>query len=97
VYHGLDVCSVTQSWIDHNLPFVSGLSERSPISLQTLRGLLLLFSSLHDLGKFSVTFQNLRPDLLKELQERESRKEYRVRHDSLGWSRCSRFDVTRAK
>ena len=88
VYHGLDACSVAQSWIEHNLPFVNDLAKRSAVSFQTLKGLLCLFSSLHDAGKFSVTFQNLRPDLLMKLQGRESGKYYdpcKARHDSLGW------------
>lgn len=87
-YHGLDVASVTQSWIDHNVSFVRQLSERTALSAATIRNLLLLFSALHDAGKFSVTFQNLRPDLYLWLQEEESKRRYdskNARHDDMGW------------
>ena len=87
-YHGLDTASVTQSWIDHNLPFACELSDRTALSLPTVRGLLMLFSALHDAGKFSVTFQNLRRDLYQRLQGEKSNKRYdsdKARHDNLGW------------
>jgi CRISPR-associated endonuclease/helicase Cas3 len=40
---------------------------------------------LHDIGKFAVTFQALRPDLLKLLQQRATDKVSKERHDTLGY------------
>ena len=46
---------------------------------------LTFWLALHDLGKFSTSFQNQRPDLLVQLQGRSSTKAYSgTRHDSLG-------------
>lgn len=45
---------------------------------------LIMLLALHDIGKFSESFQNVRPDLLEQLQSLTSRKQYQTRHDSLG-------------
>lgn len=83
-YHCLDVAAVGRSLLLsnalllHRFTAVTGLNEFTCISL------MLLFLALHDVGKFSESFQNLKPDLLKKLQATTSRKPYTVRHDSLG-------------
>jgi CRISPR-associated endonuclease/helicase Cas3 len=45
---------------------------------------LVLMLALHDIGKFSENFQNLRSDLLEQLQAITSKKPYTTKHDSLG-------------
>lgn len=44
--------------------------------------------ALHDVGKFSDGFQNLRPDLLQNMQERTTQATYVERHDALGYRLC---------
>ena len=40
--------------------------------------------ALHDIGKFSGRFQNLRPDIMERLQGRTCENEYTVYHDDMG-------------
>lgn len=59
---------------------LTGLAEES------LLAWLSFLLAIHDLGKFSDGFQNLRPDLFQSLQEgRATRASYDERHDTLGW------------
>jgi CRISPR-associated endonuclease/helicase Cas3 len=46
---------------------------------------MVFLLAVHDLGKFAESFQNLRPDLLQALQQRQSTKSYPLRHDTLGF------------
>lgn len=84
-YHCLDVAAVgnillnQNEWIRKQLASAMGLDEQLCVRWLTL------FLALHDIGKFSESFQNLRPDLLEALQGRTSSKVYSVRHDSLGY------------
>jgi len=83
-YHCLDVAAVG----DVLLHLHSGLRKR----LSRLSGLdddvcykwIVYFLAIHDLGKFSESFQNLRPDILLALQDKQSEKAYSLRHDTLG-------------
>ncbi|HHJ80460.1 MAG TPA: CRISPR-associated endonuclease Cas3'', partial [Candidatus Tenderia electrophaga] len=83
-YHCLDVAAVGQVLLarHHHLKMrllgLSGLDEGS------FTKWVLFYLAIHDLGKFSESFQNLRPDLLVRLQGRASDKAYSLRHDSLG-------------
>ncbi|MBF0160449.1 MAG: CRISPR-associated helicase Cas3', partial [Magnetococcales bacterium] len=60
-------------------------AEALHCSEDVLRNWIGYFLAIHDTGKFSISFQNLRPELLKELQNRESKIDYGRRHDGLGW------------
>lgn len=51
----------------------------------THSGTLPFFTALHDLGKFTEAFQNLRPDLLLRLQHKTSSLKYITRHDTAGF------------
>lgn len=84
-YHGIDASSVAREWIDCHISFMQELSIAVKIPLDTLSSLFLFFIALHDVGKFSVTFQKLCPDLLQKLQDCTSKKQYIIRHDQLGW------------
>jgi len=83
-YHCLDVAAVGHVLLSknpvlrHKFAAITGLGEDTCIRW------LVLFLAFHDIGKFAESFQNLRPDLLKKLQTATSRKQYTVRHDSLG-------------
>lgn len=83
-YHCLDVAAVGYSLLLNSptlrqkISIITGLEEA--ICIHWIR----MGLALHDIGKFSETFQNLRPDLLKQLQGITSNKDYTVRHDSLG-------------
>lgn len=84
VYHCLDVAAVGHSLLSSNAALrqkftaVTGLEERVCLAW------IVMFLVLHDIGKFSATFQNLRSDILERLQEITIRNKYTVRHDSLG-------------
>lgn len=85
VWHALDVaaCGVMLLRL---IPQWRGLLEKlTEPSGKTLEDCVFFFFALHDLGKFATGFQNLRPDLLLRLQQRESDKGYIERHDTLGW------------
>ena len=83
-WHCLDVAAVGQMLLSknatlrHKFAAITGLDETMCIRW------LVLFLAFHDIGKFSESFQNLRPDLLKKLQSVTSTKRYSSRHDSLG-------------
>jgi len=85
-YHCLDVAAVAQVLLSqqhglkHRLCALSGLEEKDFLKW------IVFFLAIHDLGKFSESFQNLRPDLLETLQGKTSDNNYSHRHDSLGYA-----------
>lgn len=85
VYHCLDVAAVGHLLLRKNSLLlrrflsVTGLDEATFCRWQEI------FLALHDIGKFSESFQNLRPDFLEKLQQKRSTLPYSVRHDSLGF------------
>lgn len=92
-YHCLDVAAVGQIFFTKNkrirttLAHLTGLNEKHFVRCMTF------FLALHDIGKFAEGFQNLRADLLKKLQNKESNKGYNLPHDTLGyilWKNCIR-------
>jgi CRISPR-associated endonuclease/helicase Cas3 len=88
-YHCLDVAAVGHVLLTQRPEMLRRFTESTGLGAMTCRHLLVLFLGLHDIGKFSETFQNLRPDLLERLQGRRSNRTYSVRHDNLGnllWS-----------
>jgi len=85
VYHSLDVaaCGIVLLRL---IPQWRRLLERlTGLSGKALEDCVFFYLALHDLGKFATGFQNLRPDLLEQLQHRKSDKGYIERHDTLGW------------
>jgi len=84
-YHCLDVAAVGQvllrqhDGLRHSLAQLMGLSEDELIRS------LPFFLALHDVGKFSASFQNLRADLFKTLQQRTRDQNNSPRHDNLGF------------
>jgi CRISPR-associated endonuclease/helicase Cas3 len=85
VYHALDVAAVGEAYLRRHPRFLRFLSASLGLSEQVTLAWVVFLLALHDLGKFAVTFQGQRPDLLSLLQGgRETLKSYTVRHDTLG-------------
>ena len=84
VYHCLDVAAVGYALLMQKENIRHRFAEITHLDDITSRHWLTLFLGLHDIGKFSESFQNLRPDLLEKLQCKKSSMAYSVRHDSLG-------------
>ena len=83
-YHCLDVAAVGHCYLINNPSFLKKISEISGLDEHMASRWLVLLCMLHDAGKFSIRFQNLRPDILQRLHNRTCFKPYDVRHDSLG-------------
>lgn len=90
-YHSLDVAAVGWHLLAPDRPLTQLLAMRLDMHPEVLRRFFGFFLGLHDLGKFSRTFQGLaRPEGVV-LVPPISRYEYTVRHDRLGallWQEC---------
>ena len=84
-YHCLDVAAVGRELLRNDKRLHCMLTDMTGVEESVIENWLMLFLALHDVGKFSEGFQNLRSDLLLRLQGRKSDKTYSVRHDSLGY------------
>ncbi len=84
-YHCLDVAAVGRELLRNDKRLRRMLADITRVEEGVIENWLMLFLALHDVGKFSEGFQNLRSDLFLKLQDRESDKTYSVRHDSLGY------------
>lgn len=84
-YHSLDVAAVGCALLNENPGYLKHLQSLTGIIPAKLAKWIPFLLALHDIGKFADSFQNLNPDLLMQLQGRESDREYYERHDSLGW------------
>jgi len=89
-YHCLDVAAVGHMLLEKNPHLLNQFANLSGIKKEILRPVLLFFLALHDLGKFSESFQNIKPVLLKQLQgiERSKKLPYSKKefgHDSIGF------------
>jgi CRISPR-associated endonuclease/helicase Cas3 len=89
-YHCLDVAAVGQVLLENNPFLLDGFVKLCGIEKEVLKPALIFFLTLHDLGKFSESFQNIKPKLLEQLQEIEyskkdpySKKQFG--HDSIGF------------
>lgn len=89
-YHCLDVAAVGKILLEKNPFLLKRLSRLSSIEENTLKTILVFFLALHDLEKFSESFQYVVPDLFKKLQGKaKSQKQPYSRknfgHDSIGF------------
>ena len=86
VLHSLDVSAVGYVFLKNNLNLLNKLAVLSGLTEKQFHCWFTFMLALHDVGKFADSFQNLKPDILKQLQHRESKKVYNsnFRHDSLG-------------
>ncbi len=85
VYHSLDVAAVGDQLLEHAPEIRHRLSSLLQLSDDQTRRWMRFFLALHDCGKFTDSFQNLRSDILLTLQQRTSACEYPQRHDTLGY------------
>ncbi len=83
-WHCLDVAAVGHTLLSRDAALRQKFTAITGLDEPTCCRWLVLLLSLHDIGKFSESFQNLRPDLLEQLQSITSRKPYSVKHDRLG-------------
>ena len=84
-YHNLDVAACGLVLLRRRPHWRRALERLTGLSRSDLEAQVGIYFALHDLGKFATGFQNLRPDLLHELQGRRSNKGYLTRHDTLGY------------
>lgn len=84
-YHSLDVAAVAQTLLAQNPAQLTALSKLADMENDIFKQWAVFFIALHDLGKFSKSFQNLKPELFFELQQRRTESPYAIRHDSLGY------------
>ena len=84
-YHCLDVAAVGRELLRNDERLRRMLTDMTGVEEGVIENWSMLFLALHDVGKFSEGFQNLRSDLFLKLQGRSSEKSYPVRHDSLGY------------
>lgn len=92
-YHCLDVAATGRVLLQRQPLLHRQLSELAGIPHDPLLDWITLLLALHDLGKFSDSFQNQRPDLFQQLQKRSTSAPYE-RHDLLGFE-CFRKLVLR--
>ena len=86
VYHSLDVAGVGYTLLERDQLLLGRLERTSGLSAETLVPLVGFLFAIHDIGKFSARFQNLRPDVLDILQpDRRCRQGYTVKHDEMGY------------
>ncbi|MCX2865659.1 CRISPR-associated helicase Cas3' [Paucibacter sp. PLA-PC-4] len=90
-YHCLDVAAVGQVYLLQAPGMLNWLKEQLAVDDEdALVSWLVFWLALHDLGKFSLSFQAQRADLMGELQGAvPTHSQTGVRHDSLGmqcWS-----------
>lgn len=83
-YHCLDVAAVGHDLLSRDAALRQKFTAITGLDESTCCRWLVLLLAMHDIGKFSESFQNLRPDLLEQLQTISSRKPYPVKHDRLG-------------
>lgn len=84
-YHCLDVAAVGWILLDPNQPLVQSLALQLKVKPEWLRAWFVFCLLLHDIGKFFRAFQNLVPDLSKNLVPYRAEFVYAKRHDTLGF------------
>jgi len=89
-FHCLDVAAVGLTLLEKNPCLLNSFSKFCGIEEDILKRVLIFFLALHDLGKFSESFQNIIPKLLEDLQgiKNSKKQAYSKRvfaHDSIGF------------
>jgi CRISPR-associated endonuclease/helicase Cas3 len=82
VYHCLDVAACGRKLLEADTERRRSLARLASLDEEALLGWLSFLLAIHDVGKFSDGFQNLRPDLFQVLQGRSTRVLYDERHDT---------------
>jgi len=84
-YHCLDVAAVGKVLLDSLPKMSTHLTKVSSMNEENFKQWMLVLLALHDLGKFTDSFQKLREDIFYRLQQRDSKASAGRRHDSLGY------------
>ncbi len=90
-YHCLDVAAVGKIILEDQPGFLPQLGKVSGLQANELLNWILFLLAIHDIGKFADGFQNLKPDLMTALQNRETQATYQHRHDLWGYCFCREF------
>lgn len=94
-YHCLDVAAVGKELLDENPYLLERFSKLTGLKPDILKKILLFFLSLHDIGKFSETFQYLIPGLSYKLLglENSNKQPYTKKfgHDSIGFMLWNKY------
>lgn len=85
IYHCLDVAAVGVVILKKEPVFIKWLETNLRLGREQLIALIAFLLIIHDLGKFSIDFQSLRPEILKLLQGKNGSGKYSVRHDKMGY------------
>lgn len=84
-YHCLDVAAVGSTLLENDNLLTEKFIRITGLNKKDVLSLISFFLAIHDLGKFSERFQNLKPELLVTLRGHDSDKSYVLRHDSMGF------------
>lgn len=96
VFHCLDVAAVGAALLHRQPRLLQLFARLLGLSKTATRDWLSFLLSLHDLGKFAEAFQGQKPALFERLNGCRPKREYVMRHDSLGdwlWSKSLVEDV----
>ncbi|WP_051206476.1 CRISPR-associated helicase/endonuclease Cas3 [Oceanospirillum maris] len=85
VYHCLDVAACGYMYLSGKNIWVYTLSKQLGLPAEQLRRIFTFFLALHDIGKFSRSFQGIVQGLSQDLVPAIKGMPYDERHDSLGY------------
>jgi CRISPR-associated endonuclease/helicase Cas3 len=85
VFHCLDVAAVIKILVEGEHHFASRWARSTGLSMEQITFLVVYSFMLHDIGKFSTTFQSLVPELFKINFPTMELRTYSKRHDTLGF------------
>jgi len=85
VYHCLDVAAVGHVLLQNDKHLLKRFTEITSLSDEIVTDLITFYLAIHDIGKFSDRFQNLRPDIFEHLRGCTCDKSYNDRHDTMGY------------
>jgi len=83
-YHSLDVAACGQQLLKTDPKLLGRISNTLRLNEDETINFFTFLLAHHDFGKFSRTFQNLKPELVAELETPVSSSPYTIRHDTLG-------------
>jgi len=83
-YHSLDVAAVGSEYLWHDDMARSRIAHAFDIPSLDVPELIAFFLALHDLGKFTESFQTKVPEIFSLLQGKQTGLSVPIRHDSLG-------------
>jgi len=87
-YHCLDVAACGSALLQARPAWLRILSEVSGLTEQDLKPWITFLLAIHDIGKFSDSFQKAVPALFDKLQSRKTYSGSSERHDVLGFYFC---------